>query len=153
MPFDNNTIFEKEDLNWSNRLKFFHSICIWDDSLLFSYEIELFDSSREYLCVDFFWQVASVGRSMVFQFLVDGVSIEFALMRLALLGFWVLSYPFETIIGKEFLHFLTTFSGSVSFLNYIWYFLDAIAICGKLELFIFKKEAVDLQAFLFNFKS
>ena len=91
-------------------LETFHPWCYCCHPLLFSYEVQFFNTTLQNLCVDFGWHVASVGRALELQLLANACCIKVALTLTT-----VSTNPLHAIVGQEFGHLFTLSPVSVTF--------------------------------------
>ena len=99
VPLDLKSVLEEKDRNILMLLESFHVALDSGYILFLSYEVQLFDSSGQHFCIDFFWKIITVLGSLEFQLFVYSFLIELALM-LAIIS----TYPFQPVVTKKFEH-------------------------------------------------
>jgi hypothetical protein len=93
VPLDLKSVLEEKDRNILMLLESFHVALDSGYILFLGYEVQLFDSSGQHFCIDFFWKIITVLGSLEFQLFVYGFLIELTLM-LATLS----ADPFQPVV-------------------------------------------------------
>lgn len=99
--FNHEAVSKEENIHIIQLLELLHALFARYDSLLLSNEVQLFNTPRQHLGVDFIRYFVAVGWPLEVQFLIDcfRVKSSFSLSTIA-------SYPLKSVVLQKLLHIL-----------------------------------------------